>query len=208
MYLHFGKYRNQTIQDIYKKDRRYLEWLIKQTWFKIKFKDMRTQIIHLLSEKIHTEENDRFIIYTDGACSHNGSKNAKAGIGIHYSDNNKIRLNDISLPLDIINPTNNKAELKAIEKSLQDCLSNKIDKITIYTDSQYSINCITKWYPGWIKKNDFENKKNLDILDNIYHIIQKLDVNFIHIRSHTNLTDKHSIGNSMADRLATQCLKC
>ena len=138
----------------------------------------------------------------------NGKVNAKAGIGIHYSDNNKIQLNDISLALDIVNPTNNKAELKAIEKSLKDCLLNKIDKITIYTDSQYSINCITKWYPDWVKKNDFANKKNLDILNNINHIIQTLDVELIHVKAHTSLTDKHSIGNSMADRLATQCLKC
>jgi len=208
MYIHFGKYRNQKIYDIYNKDRQYLEWLIKQTWFKTKFKDMRTQIIHLLSDNKDSEINNRFTIYTDGACSHNGSKMAKAGIGIHYSDNNVVKLKDVSLALDILNPTNNKAELKAIEKSLEECSIKKIDKITIYTDSQYSINCITKWYPEWIKKKDFNNKKNIDILDNIYQLINKLDVEFIHIRSHTSLTDKHSIGNSIADRLATQCLKC
>ena len=39
---------------------------------------------------------DSFIIYTDGACSNNGSLKAKAGIGVHFSHRNKIKVNDIS----------------------------------------------------------------------------------------------------------------
>ena len=38
-------------------------------------------------------------IYTDGACSGNGYKSAKAGIGIHFSKRNKIKFDDVSEPL-------------------------------------------------------------------------------------------------------------
>ena len=29
---------------------------------------------------------DTIIVFTDGGCSHNGSKNAKAGIGIYFGE--------------------------------------------------------------------------------------------------------------------------
>ena len=103
-------------------------------------------------------------------------------------------------------PTNNKAELTAILRALKECFINKIkQKIIIYTDSDYCIKCITVWYPEWIKGST-KNRKNIDILNEIYKIYQYLDIRFIHIRSHTGLMDEHSIGNSIADNLATSCI--
>ena len=91
-------------------------------------------------------------IYTDGACINNGKKNAKAGIGIYISDDFTISEKLIGLP------TNQRAELYAILKELLiiDILNYK--NINIYTDSMYSINCITKWVKGW-KKNDWKDSK-------------------------------------------------
>ena len=34
---------------------------------------------------------NNIVVYTDGACSNNGKKNAKCSIGIHFSDNNTIK---------------------------------------------------------------------------------------------------------------------
>jgi len=207
--LQFGKYRNQHINEIVTKDKKYLEWLNTQPWFIIKFKDIHNQTNDLLNENIiPLQINNSFVIYTDGACSNNGSKNAKAGIGVHFSSNNKTKLEDISIRLDIDTPTNNKAELIAIEKALETCSKNNIkEKIIIFTDSQYSLKCITLWYPAWVIKNKLENRKNLDILERIDPLIKQLNVEFQHIRAHTELQDEHSLGNSIADRLATDCLK-
>ena len=208
--LSFGKYRNELITDVVKKDKKYLEWLNTQPWFTIKFKELHHQTTHLLVQNQQPLEigSNSFVVYTDGACSNNGSKKAKAGIGVHFSQRNEIKLEDLSLRLHIDNPTNNKAELIAIEKALEQCiLLNITSKIIIFTDSQYSLKCITLWYPDWVKKNKLENRKNIDILVRIDPMVKKLNVEFQHIRAHTELQDEHSLGNANADRLATECLK-
>ena len=153
----FGKYQNHLLEDVYQKDPQYLKWLNTQPWFKIKFKDLHLELNKILVQNMKPIkiEKDTYIIYTDGACTNNGQKNPKAGIGIHFSVKNKIKIEDISLKLQIEKPTNNKAELTAIGKALEMCNENNInDKIIIFTDSQYSIKCITLWYPDWLKKKD------------------------------------------------------
>jgi ribonuclease HI len=207
--LQFGKYRNQALKEVIKKDKQYLEWLNTQPWFTIKFKDLHHQTIHLLNENLTPiKTNDAFVIYTDGACSHNGSKFAKAGIGVHFSPNNKIKLKDLSSRLHIDKPTNNKAELTAIKEALELCKKNNIkEEIIIFTDSDYSIKAITLWYPNWVESSDIEKKKNVDILSEIESLYNKLNVKFQHIKAHTGLQDEHSIGNANADRLAVESLK-
>ena len=213
MKINFGKYRNKNFSDIYQRDRQYLEWLNTQPWFKIKFKENHEFLTKFLSEN---EENivinkETFIIYTDGACKNNGYKDREvsAGIGVHFSITNEISLEDISQKLDIENPTNNKAELLAIDKSLELCIKNKIDsKILIYTDSQYSIDAITKWYDQWESSGKLYSgeKKNIEYLTLIKDKLKLVDVSFIHVRGHTKKDDVHSLGNCRADDLATSCL--
>jgi len=207
----FGKYRNTTFLDIHQKDRHYLQWLNTQPWFQIKFSEMHQSLILFLDdnkEKI-VINHETIIIYTDGACKNNGSKkgNVSAGIGVHFSQNNHTQMNDISLKLTIDNPTNNKAELIAILFALQECHKKGIkEKIVIYTDSQYSIDAITKWYDQWFKDGKLEQKKNVSFIQSIKTIMKLLNVSFIHVRSHTKKQDVHSLGNERADDLATRCL--
>ena len=185
-----------------------MQWLITQPWFKTKFQENYKQIKTLLNEKEILQLNqDSFIIYTDGACPNNGSKKAMGGIGVHFSLKNKIKLKDLSSKLDIPNPTNNKAELMAIEKALEMCIQNNIIKnIVIFTDSEYSMNCITLWYPKWVKDKKLNGKANTDILQRIDLLMKQVQVQFRHIRGHSNLQDEHSIGNAKADELATKCV--
>ena len=130
------------------------------------------------------------------------------GIGVYFSKKNKISIPSVSSSLMIDNPTNNRAELSAIEKALRLCKENNIsDKIIIYTDSEYSIKSITLWYPDWLMKNKLKDKKNVDLLEMIHLLYSEMDVKLNHIRSHTGLTDEHSKGNEMADRLAVESLK-
>lgn len=140
-------------------------------------------------------------IYTDGACSNNGKKNASAGIGVYienmYSISEKI----------IGKQTNQRAELYAILKALNIINIKDYNRIIIYTDSLYSINCITKWVNGWIKNGWLDKKKypikNKDIIESIYNIyIKHSTIEFNHVIAHTNNNDIHSIGNAKADELA------
>jgi ribonuclease HI len=211
MYLTFGKYRNHTVKEVVNKDKQYSQWLMTQPWFNIKHKELYRELYHELNNDVDKKpvifNKKSFIAYTDGACKNNGSKKAKAGIGIHFSEMNKIKINDISERLIYKTQTNNAAELTAILKCLEKCLEYNVNKkIYIYTDSDYSMKCITLWYPEWIKKGNYEDRKNIDILHKINSIYKRLDVEFIHIRAHTGLNDIHSKGNEMADRLAVESI--
>ena len=206
--LSFGQYRNQSLKDIIEKDRQYLEWLNTQPWFKIKYGDLYLETSKILIKPIDptTLNTEKFIIYTDGACSNNGSKNARGGVGVHFNNKNKIKIPDISSKLIINTPTNNAAELIAIECAINKCIEYNVTiPIIIYTDSDYSIKCIKYWYPQWVKNNNLSNKKNLNILERINKIIPD-NLEFIHIRAQhdTKLQDEHSIGNQKADKLAVE----
>ena len=205
--LSFGQYRNQLIKDVVNKDRQYLEWLNTQPWFKIKYLELynKSREATLGTIKPHIVNKDKFIIYTDGACSNNGSVNAKAGIGVHFNKSNYIKLEDISSSLVMKKPTNNAAELIAIESAINRCIENKITvPIVIFTDSDYSIKCINIWYPHWLKTNNLK-KKNIDIISRIYNKLPN-NLELIHIRAqhNTKSEDEHSLGNKVADRLAVE----
>jgi ribonuclease HI len=210
--LTFGKYRHKSVKEVVNNDTQYSKWLITQPWFTIKHKPLYHSFLHELDSKAKDTTTkldtiDKFIIYTDGACRNNGSQKATAGIGVYFSDQNKLKLDNISERLVYQNQTNNAAELMAILKALEKCKENNIKKkIVIYTDSDYSMKCITVWYCEWVKNNKCDKRKNIDLLHKINVIYQELDIDFIHIRSHTGLTDVHSLGNQNADNLATKCL--
>ena len=146
-----------------------------------------------------------YYVYTDGACSNNGKKNALAGIGIYFGVDD---IRNVSKRIEG-KQTNNAAELSAIIESYSiienDILSGK--NITIVTDSLYSIKCTSSYgekcsAQGWDK-----NIPNKELVKTCYHLYKdKPNVRFIHIKAHTNNTDVHSIGNNGADLLANNSI--
>lgn len=153
-----------------------------------------------------------FKIYTDGGCLNNGGKNAICSIGIHFPERNFYPIPDVSRVLDVKKASNNVAELTAIQEALK-IYSNEDIKIPldIYSDSKYSMNCITQWYPNWKKKGIVKTKKNHELISDIVNLYEdinkKTKVKFKYIEAHTGKNDEDSIGNSIADRLASQALK-
>ena len=203
----FGKFKDRTIHDVFQEDKGYIMWIIKQKWFKDKFIKHYQCCLVLLKPVEHINEND-IIIYTDGACSKNGSTSAKAGIGIHFSKRNKIKFDDVSEPLLEIagqKVTNQRAELYAILKALR-ITKEVTNHIIIYTDSEYSINCVVRWFASWVSKNIVDKKKNVDLIRPIHLYYRSNNFEFRHINSHTGLQDEHSLGNEEADRLATNAI--
>jgi ribonuclease HI len=149
---------------------------------------------------------DKFLVYTDGACRNNGKANAISSIGIYFSNNNLHKINNISKVLKLNNHTNNIAELTAINNSLKLIKENNIKlPIKIYSDSKYSINTLTKWYPKWTEK-DKKSKKNIPLIEETYNLINEIKPELKYIKAHTNLNDEHSLGNAIADQLANDAL--
>lgn len=101
---------------------------------------------------------DKIIIYTDGACSGNQSKENIGGWGaiLIYKDKEK------EIYGGEINTTNNRMELTAVIESLK-TIKNRSIQTELYTDSAYICNCIIqKWYVNW-EKNGWKNAKKQDV---------------------------------------------
>lgn len=138
-------------------------------------------------------------------------KNASGGIGIHFPNG---ELTDISNIYRLGFCTNQKTELFAILSALRYIKQNlglSEYKVLIKTDSQYSINCITKWVYGWIKNGwKTQNNKlvaNKEFIEAIHKYYEKYDIELEHVDAHTNLNDDDSKANARADELATKATK-
>lgn len=100
------------------------------------------------------------------------------------------------------NSTNIRMEGKAIIAAFKDAAGQTC---TIHTDSEFWINVITKWAPGWAKKN-WKKKggeiKNLDIVQEAYQLYGQSHATLIWVRGHNN-----DEGNELADHWANEARK-
>ena len=145
-------------------------------------------------------------VFTDGACSNNGKQNAKAGIGVFFEENDP---RNVSRRVDG-KQTNNTAELTAIVVVF-DILREDIEQgknIIIHSDSEYSINCMTKWGVKWAQDNwSKKTIKNLELVKEGYELFQQFpNVSISHVKAHTESMDPLSVGNRGADRLANESI--
>lgn len=145
-----------------------------------------------------------YYVYTDGACSNNGKEGASAGIGVYFSEGDP---RNISRRVEG-KQTNNVAELMAIIAAFEvikdDLIGGK--SVAIVSDSEYAIRCCGSYGTrlageGW--RTAIPNK---ELVRKVWEYSQGANVQFIHIRAHTGLTDEHSLGNDGADRLANMAI--
>lgn len=155
-----------------------------------------------------------FHIFTDGACSDNGRRGARGGFGVHFYSKKGANL-DISEPLLNNEPqTNNRGELRAIQAAL-DRIDQKQEEWSAYndyciwSDSEYSIHCLTKWASGWRRngwrKSDGGIIQNIDLIRPIYEKLSRMPrVRLQHVRAHQKGRENEFPydGNTEADRLA------
>jgi ribonuclease HI len=95
--------------------------------------------------------------------------------------------------------TNNKCEIMAVVYALH-AISKPVDKVTIYSDSQYVIGCATL---GWKRK---KNPEYWALYDNVLEKAKKLcpNIEFKWVRGHTSNKDFDSQMNDLADKLAVE----
>ena len=185
------------------------EQIIKNYHTVLDFNNIKAKTVHERSnedEKATKEESpeDEFIkIYCDGACSGNPGE-AGSGLAI-YSNSKKPVLLYGAYDKE---GTNNIAELNALFQALtiaQQTHSENI--ISIFSDSKYSIDCITTWAYGW-KANGWSKKggeiKNLELIKSAHNLYEKIKdkIEITHVKGHAGIE-----GNELADRMAVYTIK-
>jgi ribonuclease HI len=141
--------------------------------------------------------NQRIIqsIYTDGACTGNPGPGGW-GTVVYFNDGSVHEMGDSSH-----HTTNNKMEMQAAIAALEFFKSSgQTQPITLYTDSEYLINCVTKWVKGWKKKgwkkSDGKDVQNQDLLETLDELNSRL-IQWQYVRGHSG-----NIGNERCDVIA------
>ena len=140
-------------------------------------------------------------VFTDGACSGNGSTSAKAGWAYAIVDENNICLKKDSGT--VLNGTNNIGELMAIIEGIRGAAEFNPDRLVICSDSAYCINGITNWRYNW-KKNDWwrdskktQELKNRELWITLDHLIDMSYMEFEKVAGHSGVE-----WNEIVDKLA------
>ena len=135
-------------------------------------------------------------VYTDGACSNNGKKNAVAGYGVWWGDDHPLNLSEKLEG----NQTNQRAELNGAITAIQQAITYNAGELTLHTDSMYTINCMT-WSNKW-EKNQWKTKSNEDVKNKediqlMKKLCCKQKVKWVYVKAHNK-----NYGNEKADQLA------
>ena len=94
--------------------------------------------------------------------------------------------------------TNNRMELLAVIEGLRAIKKNELP-VTIYSDSQYVVNAISKgWLNTWIKTNFKGSKKNPDLWKIFYDLSKQFQVKMLWVKGHAD-----NPWNNRCDELAT-----
>ena len=148
-------------------------------------------------------------IFCDGSARGNGQKGARAGYGLAVLLDGFI-FKKISVKLPAEEPqTNQRAELQAFFHAFR-IVKERQSPTTIYTDSMYSINCITVWATGWKKKGwkkaDGKPVLHLDIIEPMVELYEEIKpfLEIKHVKGHQKGNSYEAQGNNLADELATQ----
>ena len=131
------------------------------------------------------------VCWVDGACSGNPGPGGWAALIRRGS-------NDLLFVGSSKETTNNRMEMLAAISALEMVKSHEI--VTLYSDSQYLVNGITKWVKTWKKNNWSTSSKgrvqNIDLWEKLLSLTSTLEVSFIWIRGHStkeiDMVDKHA----------------
>lgn len=151
--------------------------------------------------------------YTDGAASLNGRAGCTAAYGVYAPElepsnyQGRVRTN----------PSNQRAELIAIQRALELMNTACLNGALIVSDSMYAIQCLTKWYTGWEEKGWKTAKgtavKHAELIKDCLRLTTGKVVRYQHVRSHLPEPSRTSpswqdwYGNREADRLAGVALR-
>lgn len=166
------------------------------------------------------QKTAQYFVFTDGSQIRENRTHKSLSVSWAYvikrRDGSVVHRDSGELPK---SETNQRAELLSIHNAVKWCdrhLSDPVYDLNVYSDSDYSIKCLTLWVHSW-KKSDWKNAnkkpvKHKDIIEACFDLMGKLRranrrVLLTHIRSHTNKTDFFATGNAEADQMASHVSK-
>jgi ribonuclease HI len=134
-------------------------------------------------------------IYTDGACTGNPGPGGW-GVVVYYSDRSIYESGG-----NAAQTTNNRMEMQAAIAALKLLnTASQTEPITLYTDSEYLINGVTKWVKGWRKKG-WKTAQGKPVLNqDLWETLDQLNtplVKWQYVRGHAG-----NIGNERCDVIA------
>ena len=150
-------------------------------------------------------------IYTDGATSNNGRSDAIGGYAWALINRDEC----VAYAARKITPaTNNICEMMAIIDACEKILPSlsPFDKVEIYSDSAYCINCYKQfWWKGWLLNNWVNSKrepvKNKELWERLIPFFQDARFQFVKVKGHNGDKDENSKWNEYVDKLAVEARK-
>lgn len=156
------------------------------------------------AKKDETSNND-LVIYCDGSCVNQHDETIREAGWAIYIDSFASKPKEIGkkysdkLPKEY--STNNIAELVALGNAIYYAIRMNNGSATIYLDSNYALNSITKWSIGWMKngwtKSDGGKIENLSIIKMLYYMSLSRNIKYVHVGGHSG-----NKGNDVVDKLA------
>ena len=133
-------------------------------------------------------------IYTDGAARGNPGPGGY-GTVLRFVDS-KGAVHEKELSQGYERTTNNRMELMAVCVALETLRFEGSD-VTLYSDSKYVVDAVTKgWVFGWERKS-FAGKKNPDLWMRFLRIYRRHHVRFVWVKGHAE-----TVENNRCDQLA------
>ncbi|XP_058121340.1 ribonuclease H1 isoform X1 [Anopheles coustani] len=149
-----------------------------------------------------SQDDDGFVhVYTDGSCEGNGQAHAAAGLGVYFGEGHAL---NTAQPVSG-RATNNCGEIQAASMAIRLARAQGVRRLMVNTDSQFLINSITKWLPGWKRRNwtlasggEVKNKTDFQELERELSS-GDIEIKWNHVDAHCGIA-----GNERADELARQ----
>lgn len=150
------------------------------------------------------------LIYTDGACSQNGTWKGGWGVVVVDGDTKHTMSGSEN------NTTNNIMEMMAFYAALEYCgraaMGNDGMEYIIHSDSAYILNCFEKkWYVNW-RKNGWRNAKKEPVANKELWVeilkyyetllLEGVNLKLVKVKGHSG-----NRYNEMADRIAVEASK-
>lgn len=151
-------------------------------------------------------------IYTDGACSKNGQKNAQGSWACYFPEHKSLSKAE-RIPEDQLQ-TNQRGELMAISEAVkiaETAFPVLETDLKIYTDSMYSKNCLTSWISAWVRNNWKTSQggdvQHRDLIEDTSNRLSRFkSFSIVYVKAHTGGGDEQSHNNHIVDRMAVKAL--
>jgi len=155
---------------------------------------IKETVQRLAAGKTTTAPAADVVIYTDGACSGNPGPGGYGIVMLSPSGSRR------ELSEGYARTTNNRMELLAVIKALEEL--RRPCSVTLYTDSEYVVNAITKrWVYSWQRngwrKADKKPALNVDLWQRLLPLLEQHSVTFQWVRGHAS-----NVENNRCDQLA------